>query len=96
MRELEIGLTVHHTKIRVIKMKKGDGTKAQIDKEIAEVFSEHFSEIFNNTHIKCDPTVLDILEDIEPKVFLGNAPTIEEVEQAIVRLKRGKPQAPLD
>ena len=96
MRELENGLTGHHSKTRVIKMTKRDGTKAQTDKENAEVFSEHFSKIFNNTHITCDPTVLDLIEDREPKSDLGNAPTIEEVELAIIRLIIGDTQTLLD
>ena len=59
MWELESGLAGRHTNTRVIRMTKGDEIKAQTDKQNAEVFSEYFSKIFNNTHITCDPTVLD-------------------------------------
>ena len=67
MRELKNGINGHHNKSNVMKMRKVDGSSAGNNKENAGVSLTHFNKILNNQRIPCDPSVLNLIQDREPK-----------------------------
>ena len=86
MRTLEDGLQGHHKETKVIQMRKIDSELARNDEEKVEVFSIHLYNIFNNQHIPCNPSIIDLIQHIEPKNIVGDVPTIGEIVGAVKRM----------
>jgi hypothetical protein len=56
-REIEAGVTGHHTKPITMKMKMENGKLANDDKDNMEVMATHFEKVYNNTEpLKSSPT----------------------------------------
>eukprot|EP00957_Ditylum_brightwellii_P087659 6674900-Ditylum_brightwellii.AAC.1 len=95
MRTLEKGLTHHHTPCRTVKMHKADGAQAKSDKENAQVFTEHFSKLFNNqSPLPCDLAALDLIEQSHEFTHLENPITLEDVRAALTWMANGKAAGP--
>ena len=54
-----------------------------------ERWQEHFRDLFYNSSV-VDEAVIEGLPQLEMKHSMGNAPTMEEVEKAVTRIKNGK------
>eukprot|EP00957_Ditylum_brightwellii_P154619 11767993-Ditylum_brightwellii.AAC.1 len=60
-------------------MTKPSGDKAKTDEENAEVFTKHFSKVFNNPdHLPCNNTVLPLVPQREEFSTLGKPPSCNE------------------
>eukprot|EP00957_Ditylum_brightwellii_P143176 10909108-Ditylum_brightwellii.AAC.1 len=68
-----------------------DGEKATTDKENAQVFAEHFNKLFNNQlPLPCDPTVLDLIDQLPDYLHLATPITLPEVRAALQQMANGK------
>eukprot|EP00957_Ditylum_brightwellii_P180648 13761516-Ditylum_brightwellii.AAC.1 len=95
MQTLEKGLTHHHTQCRTIHMKMADREKATTDKENAQVFAQHFNKLFNNQlPLPCDPTALDLIDQLPDFLHLATPITLLEVCAALQRMANGKAPGP--
>ena len=84
MRTLEKGLTHHHTQCWTICMKMADRRKAKTDEENVQVFAEHFTKLFNNqSPLHCDPTALDLIDQLPDFVHLATPISLHEVPTAL-------------
>eukprot|EP00957_Ditylum_brightwellii_P188440 14345374-Ditylum_brightwellii.AAC.1 len=72
-----------------------DGGKATTDKENVQVFAEHFNKLFNNQlPLPCDPTALDLIEQLPDFLHLATSITLPEVRAALQRIANGKAPGP--
>eukprot|EP00957_Ditylum_brightwellii_P043305 3281858-Ditylum_brightwellii.AAC.1 len=95
MKNLEKGLTHHHTKCRPIHMRKSDGTMAITDNENTEVFCQHFDKIFNNqSPLPCDETALDLIEQSSDFTHLAEMPFLPNNRAALHQMANGKARGP--
>eukprot|EP00957_Ditylum_brightwellii_P150829 11484681-Ditylum_brightwellii.AAC.1 len=95
MRTLEKGLTHHHTQCQTIRMKMGDGRKAKTDEENVQVFAKHFNKLFNNqSPLPCDPTTLDLIDQLPDFLHLANPISLHEVCVVLQRMANGKAAGP--
>lgn len=94
MRALNDRLQDHPKKTEVIKMRKIDGSLASSNEENAECFSVHFNKIFNNQHILCNPSVLDLIKEREQKEIVGDMTTIDEIINAVKWIQPRKSPGP--
>eukprot|EP00957_Ditylum_brightwellii_P051680 3918637-Ditylum_brightwellii.AAC.1 len=83
MRTLKQGLQHHHTANCSVRMTKQDDNKAKTDKENAEVFAKHFSNVFNNPDpLPCDASVLPLVPTQPQFSKLAAPPDLKEVRAA--------------
>eukprot|EP00957_Ditylum_brightwellii_P121412 9259022-Ditylum_brightwellii.AAC.1 len=72
-----------------------DGKKATTDEEKAQVFAEHFNKLFNNqSPLPCDPTALDLLDQLPDFMHLPKPISIFKVRAALQRMVNGKAPGP--
>ena len=71
-------------------MKKTDGSVCQTPKENADVFFNHFKNLFDQEG-SYDPTVLDELPQHQIQEGYDHHPTDEEIRKAILKLKNNAP-----
>ena len=89
VRELQEGISQHHVKPTIMKMRKENGELARTDEENAEVMGPHFGRVCNNRR----PTQAGIAQEIDPhevEEVMATPPNIEEINAAIEKLKNGK------
>eukprot|EP00978_Attheya_sp_CCMP212_P004158 scaffold9027_cov61-Attheya_sp.AAC.6 len=89
IREIQAGMSGHHTTQSDIKMRKADGNLATSDSDNADVMGEHFTKVFNN-HRPIDTSVLDELNQRPIIEELGNPPTEAEFDKALRNIANGK------
>eukprot|EP00957_Ditylum_brightwellii_P142451 10853069-Ditylum_brightwellii.AAC.1 len=72
-----------------------DGKKATTDKENAQVFAEHFNKLSNNqSPLPCNPTALDLINQLPDFLHLATPITLPEVHAALQRMANGKAPGP--
>eukprot|EP00957_Ditylum_brightwellii_P164357 12512445-Ditylum_brightwellii.AAC.1 len=72
-----------------------DGRKAKTDKENAKVFAQHFNKLFNNqSPLPCDPTTLDLINQLPESVHLAAPISLPEVRAALQWVANGKAPGP--
>eukprot|EP00957_Ditylum_brightwellii_P138088 10527199-Ditylum_brightwellii.AAC.1 len=92
---LEKGLTHHHTQCRTIRMRKANGEKAKTHNENAKLFSTHFGKLFNNqSPLPCDPTALDLINQVEDFTSLDDPISLKEVRDALKQMANRKAAGP--
>eukprot|EP00957_Ditylum_brightwellii_P070052 5320374-Ditylum_brightwellii.AAC.1 len=73
----------------------GRREKATTDEENTQVFAEHFNKLFNNqSPLPCDPTALDLIDQLPDFPHLATPITLPEVRAALQRMANGKDQGP--
>lgn len=86
--EITGGLYHHHTSAICMKMRKKDGTLAQSDIDNLEVWTPHFTKLYNRIEeTKYDPTLLTELSKIEMDHSIGDLPSYTEVQEALKKMK---------
>jgi hypothetical protein len=90
-KEIASGLYHHHKKAISMKMRKRDGSLAKTDLENLEVWTPHFTKLYNRIEeTRYDPTLLEELTPIAQDHTIGEAPTIDEVQQAFKKMQYEK------
>ena len=67
-------------------MKKPDGSICTTPEENAEVFKNHFADLFGRPPA-FDASVLDLLDQYETAEGLDHTPSDEEIEEAVTNLR---------
>eukprot|EP00957_Ditylum_brightwellii_P043550 3301946-Ditylum_brightwellii.AAC.1 len=69
--------------------------KAKTDEENAQVFAKHFNKLFNNqSPLLCNPTTLDLIDQLSHFLHLANPIYLCEVCAALQRMANGKAIGP--
>ena len=71
-------------------MKKADGSYCSTSEENAEVFRQHFQQLYNRS-ANYDETVLDSLPQVDTIQGCDHTPTNEEIRTATLKLKNTAP-----
>eukprot|EP00957_Ditylum_brightwellii_P171330 13042569-Ditylum_brightwellii.AAC.1 len=72
-----------------------DGRKAKTDEENAQAFAKHFNKLFNNQlPLPCDPTTLDLIDQLPDFTRLAAPISLQEVCAALQRMANGKAAGP--
>eukprot|EP00957_Ditylum_brightwellii_P091926 6999183-Ditylum_brightwellii.AAC.1 len=72
-----------------------DGKKSKTDEENLQVFATHFDKLFNNkSPLPCDPTALDLINQVPDFTCLAAPISLLEVRAALERMANGKAPGP--
>eukprot|EP00957_Ditylum_brightwellii_P083150 6322226-Ditylum_brightwellii.AAC.1 len=72
-----------------------DGRKAKTDEENVQDFAKHFNKLFNNQlPLSCNPTTLDLINQLLDFLHLANPISLHEVHAALQRMANGKVAGP--
>eukprot|EP00957_Ditylum_brightwellii_P071588 5443004-Ditylum_brightwellii.AAC.1 len=72
-----------------------DGKKATTDEKNAQVFAQHFNKLFNNQLLlPCDPTALDLINQLPDFLHLAMPISPSEVCAALQRMVNRKAPGP--
>ena len=73
-----------------VQMTKPDGSRASSPEENAQVFAEHFEQLYGREP-SFDPSVLSLLQQRDVATGLDHAPTDDEIRRALARLHNTSP-----